>query len=610
MSTPRVGEALAKLAVFAADEFSVDEMLSRLGEVATAALGVDGVGVMGTNTGVGDRTRFVYASQTQLEPLEFLQEASQAGPCKQAAVTLQTVECSTPGLMAQWPGFAAAARKAGMRAVVATPLVSRGRCWGVLDLYWATETSLSEADMADVDLLAKVAVSYLVIADDRDQAGIAQQQLAARLLHDPLTGLANRELIHELTYHALVNAHRRGRSVALLFIDLDKFKTVNDTRGHRAGDTVLRTVAQRMRDAVRAGDTVSRLSGDEFLILCEDLPDPGADVDSALSALGERISTEIARPIAVDSGPALAVGASIGIASANGQPSVADLIHDADQAMYRAKQDGRHRVVVHHHVDQTGAGGEHRQAFERELFGALERGELRVHYQPIRDVTAQRVVAVEALLRWEHPGQGLLPASRFIEFAISNGTIVRIGQWMIGQALQAVRGWQDAVPDRAPSTVFVNFAPQQLTDPSLSAVVEEQLQAWHLTPPALGIEMTEKFFDDVRIQPQADHFRAQQHPLAIDDFGTGYSSLARLIEVPVTYLKLDRSLVSRLPDNPRARALLEAVMTIAGALNLGVIGEGVENAAQAEILATAGCTLQQGHHHGYPHPAHQLTGLF
>ena len=602
MGVPRVAEALARLAVFAVDDFSVDDMLHRLGEVAASALGVDGAGVMGTVRSDRTRSRFVHTSRLALEPLERLQEINQSGPCKQAILTLRPVACSTTAQLEPWPEFAAAAHDAGVRSVVAVPLISRGRCWGVLDLYWLSETVLDDHEMVEVKLLAAVAVSYLVIADDRHEADLARQQLAARLLHDTLTGLANRELIHELTYHALANANRRQRSVALLFIDLDKFKAVNDTRGHRAGDIVLRTVAQRMRTVVRGSDTVSRLSGDEFLILCEDLTD-GAE-KASLVKFGERIAAEIAKPITVDAGPPVIMTASIGIAVTSAQPSVADFIHDADQAMYEAKNRHRPRIIVHDHHHNPAPGSQ--RVLERQIFGALDRGEIHVFYQPIVS-PSNKIVAVEALLRWQHPTSGLLTAADFIDVAISTGTIVRIGYRMIGEVSRQLREWRDAFPDTAPTLVFLNLSPLELIDQGLSAAFQDALRDSDLPAAALGIEITENALADNRVIPSADYYRAKGHPLALDDFGTGYSSLARLIELPVTYLKLDRLLVARLPGDPQARALLEAVIVIADKMNLTVIGEGVENAEQAAHLTEAGCHLQQGFHHGRPQNAADLA---
>ena len=492
--------------------------------------------------------------------------------------------------------FAEAANAAGVQAMVAAPLVSRGRCWGVLDLYWCDVVDFDEAERGEVELLAKVAASYLVIADDRRVAGIAREQLAARLVHDPLTGLANRELIHELIYHALANVGRRRRSVALLFVDLDGFKAVNDTRGHRAGDIVLRTVAHRMRAAVRNSDTVSRLGGDEFLVLCEDLR--GDAVHDGLTDLGERILAEIGRPIAVDAAPPITISASIGIAITSTGGSVTNFIHDADQAMYRAKQRPGSSLAIHH------ADGSHRVR-EHEIFGALDRGELRVFYQPIVTATGS-VAAVEALLRWEHPALGLLEANAFIDFAISTGAITNIGHWVIGEALQQLRSWRNTDRDAAPGTVFVNLTPLELIDPQLITVIDSQVRDNDLPAMALGIEITEQAFADARALPSAAYFRSQGHPLALDDFGTGYSSLARLVQLPVTHLKLDRLLVAGLPADPQPRALLKAVLLIADSMGLQVIAEGVENAGQAAYLTDAGCHFQQGFHHGRPHPAHNL----
>ena len=301
-------------------------------------LGVDGAGVMAvvTERQGSEWIRFVHASGQRLAPLESLHEASQTGPCRDAVVSMAPVVCLMPARFDRWPVFAAAAVAAGVQGMVAAPLVARGRCWGVLNLYWFHQPTLDETDLPDIELLATVAASYLVIADDRREAGIARAQLSARLLHDGLTGLANRELIYELIHHALANVDRRRRPVALLFIDLDAFKAANDTRGHRAGDMVLQEVALRLKSAVRAGDTVSRLGGDEFLVLCDEVSDAAAA--DGLAQLCSRIEQVVSGPITVDAAPPITIGASIGVAVTTTAGSVADFVHAADQAMYRAKR--------------------------------------------------------------------------------------------------------------------------------------------------------------------------------------------------------------------------------------------------------------------------------
>ena len=464
----------------------------------------------------------------------------------------------------------------------------------MLDLYWFTPVQLRGSDQADIELLAKVAASYLVIADDRQQAGAAQAQLSARLLHDALTGLANRELIYELIHHALANLSRRRRSVALLFLDLDGFKAVNDTRGHRAGDMVLQEVASRMRAVVRGGDTVSRLGGDEFLVLCDVVSDAAAD--DGLGELCRRMLAEIGEPISVDAGPPVWIGASIGVAVTTTGRSVTDFVHDADQAMYRAKRQPDTSIAVHRTPPDHG-----RSVQDHEMIGALRRGQLRVFYQPIVNPAGQ-MMAVEALLRWEHPKLGLLPASDFIDLAISTGTIIKAGQWLIGQAARQMRAWRDAVGDAAPATVFVNLTPQELIDPHLDTVIDTQLRAHDLPVTALSLEITEQTVAAARAQPSAAYYHRRGHLVALDDFGTGYSSLARLVELPVTYLKLDRLLIAQLPGDHKAQALLRAVLHIAASMELQVIGEGVETAQQAAYLTAAGCHLQQGFHHGRPQP--------
>ncbi len=590
------------MAVFAVDDFTVDEMLHRLGEAATVSLRVDGVGVMGVAPGRAERTRFVHASGGWLEPLEALQELSQTGPCKQAAVTFEVVVCSTAAQLQRWPAFADAAAAAGVRAIVAAPLISRGRCWGVLDLYWSDEVVFDEADRSDIELLAKVAASYLVIADDRREASVARQQLSARLLHDPLTGLANRELIHELICHALADMGRRRRPVGLLFVDLDGFKAVNDTRGHRAGDTVLRTVAQRMRAVMRADDTVARLSGDEFLVLCQGFT--GADAQQELADLGQRLLAEIGRPITLDAAPPVTISASIGMAVATGPRSVASFIHDADQAMYQAKT--RPGPTIALPAPRSGEAHESDPVREEEIFGALTRGELRVFYQPIVSPLGT-IAAVEALLRWDHPLHGVLQASDFVQFAISTGTIIQTGQWLVGEVLAQLRRWQTAFGDAAPGWAFINLSPLELIDPQLPAIIAAHLSRNGLPPSALCLEITEEALTDTRAQPAATYFHGKDHPLALDDFGTGYSSLARLVELPVTYLKLDRSLVARLPAERTARALLNAVLLIAGNTGLQVIAEGVETIDQLATLHRLGCNTYQGYYFAKPMPADEVT---
>lgn len=349
---PALVIAVAELAHYAVGDFDVDDLLHELCAAAVNALRGPNPGVVvGVMALDGSRTRFVQASHPWVVPLEALQEAEQTGPCRVAADTGQPVLAQSPAqLAATGPLFAAAAAAAGVMAVLVLPLMSRGRCWGTLDLYWGTPHSPSDDEHAAAQLLADVAVSYLVMAADRAEMTAAKAQLAQQVLHDQLTGLPNRELIHELIHHALNTAERHRSCVAVLFVDVNKFKTVNDRYGHLAGDHVLQVIARRLRQTVRAGDSVGRLSGDEFLILCEDLPADLADAAININRLAGRVTAAITEPITVGD-HTLHVTASVGIGITGDRPSPRDLIHEADLAMYEAKN--RH-TTTHTPDDDNG----------------------------------------------------------------------------------------------------------------------------------------------------------------------------------------------------------------------------------------------------------------
>jgi diguanylate cyclase (GGDEF)-like protein len=596
MDWERLTRGIGELASLATREFEVDELLHRLCDIAARALDVDGAGVM---AGDARGTRFVHASTRQTVELERLQETLQDGPCRDALRTGQDVFIGDYTQM-RWPAFEALSRSAGLPAVLAIPLHSRGKDWGTLDLYWSSPRELSENGLAAARMLADVAVSYLVMAADRSEALAAREHLARRALHDELTGLPNRGLLQELLYHALAASQRRGGLVAVLFVDLDRFKAVNDTFGHRVGDAVLVAVADRLRTAVRGSDVVGRLSGDEFLVLCEHL-DPAREVDDYLLGLGERIRTALAAPIVVD-GRQCAISASIGIAVTSGHVSAADLMHAADAAMYAAKFQGRDRVVV----SMLDAAGIDRHMLERQLFGVVERGELELHYQPIVAPDG-RLQAAEALVRWRHPDLGLLPAADFVELAEATGAIVAMGHWVIGRAAADLADWRRRFANLAPRKIFVNLCPLELVSSDLPAVLDAALAGNGLQPSDLTIELLESTMSDGRLLPAIIGLGERGHPLAIDDFGTGYSSLHRLVELPVTYLKVDRSVISGLPDDQRSISLIRAVTTIADSLGLTVICEGVETRDQILPIEKSGVPLLQGYCFGHPMPAEQLT---
>jgi diguanylate cyclase (GGDEF)-like protein len=347
--------AVGELAELSTQEFDVDELLRRLCEVAVRSLPVDGVGVMKTDLDAAHR--FVHASDPPLTELEQLQETFQEGPSRDAVDTAQVITAASVADM-RWPQFATVAEKIGIHAVLVVPMTSRGRTFGTLDLYWRTEHHASDDDLAAAQLLANVAVSYLSLAAERAQSRAAQEQLAHQLLHDQLTGLPNRSLMEELIAHALAASDRTGAPVAVLFIDVDHFKRINDTYGHHAGDEVLQAIAHRMQAAVRGGDTVGRISGDEFIVLCEGIntphrpgaANPPATTLAMLTAVGHRIRQRIAQPMPLrHTNFPITVTASVGIAVTTQRPTVTELIHTADQAMYRAKSSGGSDVVTLRH---------------------------------------------------------------------------------------------------------------------------------------------------------------------------------------------------------------------------------------------------------------------
>jgi diguanylate cyclase (GGDEF)-like protein len=424
-------------------------------------------------------------------------------------------------------------------------------------------------------------------------------------MHDELTGLPNRALLFDRLAHALTAAARRDRSVAVFFVDLDRFKQINDTFGHAAGDAVLRAVSTRMASTLRDADTLARLAGDEFVLICEDLPQrTQGELDEQVQRVVDRLRRVIAQPIAV-AGVEVVITASIGIAMSERGSDADDLLGEADSAMYAAKQHRDRDVVVRDRFSRLD-----RQTFrhlDRDLNHAVDRGELRLHYQPIVSSEDRHVRAVEALLRWEHPRHGLLPAGAFIGMAESTGLIGSIGRWVVDRACAQLVEWQRQLDRDAPETCYVNLSARELSEPAFEDAIRDALDRHHLEPRHIGIEVVESAFADPVLAPILDSYRERGHPLSVDDFGTGYSSLSRLVELPIDLAKIDYAFISDVPQNPRHRALIDAVVVVARHLDLRVVGEGIEAEHQASYLEEVGCDLLQGFHIGTPRPGDQLT---
>jgi diguanylate cyclase (GGDEF)-like protein/PAS domain S-box-containing protein len=439
---------------------------------------------------------------------------------------------------------------------------------------------------------------------DITERKLFQRQLEHQSLHDPLTGLPNRALLLDRLRHALLRARREETRTALLFVDLDRFKAVNDSLGHEAGDRLLLGVADRIPGVLRPGDTLARLGGDEFVILCEGL----VDGDNA-AIVAERVIDALSTPFRI-AGSEVYVSASIGVAVAAGDAMEADeLLGDADLAMYRAKERGK---GVHEVFDESMRSALiDRLATEKALRRGIADGELVAHYQPVVDLNTGSVVGLEALVRWRHPERGILPPIEFVGLAEETGLIGRIGEWMLRQACWQARRWRDLHRQEPPLWVAVNLSVKELEQPHLVDDLVQLLAVNALAPEAIAIELTESVvMDDARaVLRRLWELKQLGVRLVIDDFGTGYSSLDRLRRMPFETLKVDRSFIADMDVAPGGTSLVAAIIAMAHSLGLGVVAEGVETLEQLAQLRRLGCDQFQGYLVGWPAPATEAEEL-
>ncbi|MFI1996461.1 putative bifunctional diguanylate cyclase/phosphodiesterase [Actinoplanes sp. NPDC020271] len=440
---------------------------------------------------------------------------------------------------------------------------------------------------------------------------VATGRLARLASRDTLTNLPNRAAVLDRLEQALLRVRHRSDLMAVLFIDLDRFKLVNDSLGHDAGDAVLRAVAERLIRGLRATDTVARLAGDEFVVISEEVPEVGAAVAAA-----ERVVAGISEPIRVEIKGGhrdITIGASIGIAFvAAGNPVTADeLLRDADVAMYQAKQRGRGRVEIFD--ERLSSALERRVRTEQDLRRAIHDDELVVFYQPIVEAGSGRTAGFEALVRWQHPTRGLVSPDEFIPVAEESGLIVALGASVLAQACRQLAEWQAGRADGELLRMSVNVSALQFEHPTFVETVAGVLNSTGIDPAALWLEITESALaaDIAQVTKAFEALRDLGVRLALDDFGTGYSSLAHLRRFPVQALKIDRSFVDGLGRDPEATSIVQMIIGVAQTLGLLVIAEGVENAGQAEELERLGCRLFQGYYFGRPAPAdmHRLTAI-
>jgi len=420
--------------------------------------------------------------------------------------------------------------------------------------------------------------------------------------HDALTGLPNRALLMDRLAQALAHGQRQQQQVAVVFIDLDRFKLVNDSLGHLAGDELLKEVARRLRGVLREDDTVARVGGDEFQVVLNDVTDSR---DAALVA--EKLMHVLGRPMLVD-GQELHVTASLGLALYPRDGATADLLLKyADTALYEAKGEGRN--AYRFFSPEMNAQAHGRLRMENDLRRAIERGELELHYQPQLDLATGEVPAVEALLRWRHPEKGLVPPNAFIPLAEETGLVLGLGEWVLGEACRQLARWR--AQGLGSLRVAVNISARQLQRPGLDAVVRHALAESGLAPCSLELEITES---SVMLDPQ--HARSVLQSLrdlgvllSIDDFGTGYSSLAYLKRLPLDRLKIDRSFIHGIPADGDDAAIVETIIVMTHKLGLRVIAEGVETLEQRLQLLRQGCDEVQGFLLAAPVPAAQIPGV-
>ncbi|MGK6323361.1 putative bifunctional diguanylate cyclase/phosphodiesterase [Sphingomonas sp. DT-51] len=449
--------------------------------------------------------------------------------------------------------------------------------------------------MMEITLQTYEAILRAVVVS-HEKAALAEHN-ATMARRDDLTGLANRTAFRE-QFEAQLRALGGGRSLALLWLDLDRFKEVNDTYGHLAGNALLATVADRLRRAFGGSCVVARLGGDEFAITCAI-----EHADEAV-ALGQRLLTVIGEPAQCD-GHRLRSGGSVGVAIAPRDGTDADtLLKSADLALYRAKESGRGQLSVYEPaMDEKIA---RRRQLAAELHGALERGEFHMVYQPIFDLAGERVSSCEALLRWTNRHHGVVSPAEFIPLAEDNGLIVTIGDWVLHQACQAALAWPAEV------SVAVNLSPIQLRAVDLPALVSGALQASGLPPRRLSLEVTESvLLDDVEASLAA--LRALNRlavQTTLDDFGTGYSALSYLARFPFQTLKIDRSFIADLDHSPASIAIVQTVVDLAAQLGMRTVAEGVETAAQLDQLRRTRCDAVQGYLLARPMPADMVAAMF
>jgi diguanylate cyclase (GGDEF)-like protein len=492
----------------------------------------------------------------------------------------------------------------GVTHAIVAPLPGEERVIGAIMLAnrFGVVRSFGHDDLRLLDTLAgnaSVALQYDRLEQAVTQLSVLQAQLHHQAYHDPLTNLANRSLFTDKVKAAI--GDRRGE-LAVLFIDLDDFKTINDSLGHSAGDELLVSVASRLRACLRPEDLVARLGGDEFAVMVED----SHDAEAAAVKVARRIMEAFVLPVGVGA-ESVSVWLSVGIAARHGgSGSAEELIRDADVAMYKAKTSGKGHFELFH--PSMGEAVLERHGLKEELRLAIERQQLTLYFQPIVDLATGALVAEEALVRWEHPRRGLVGPSEFVPFAEETGLILSLGQYVLEEACQQARRWQahgDTEPCEGPEVaVHVNLSAVELRDPDLVDRVRSTLSHAGVNARSLVFEITETVLleDSERAKAAIGELRALGVRFALDDFGTGYSSLSYLHTLPFDILKIAKSFVDGLARRGPEASFVRMIIELARTLGVAVVAEGIETQEQADALIALECDYGQGFHLGRPEP--------
>ncbi len=597
----KLAAVLSEFARTLGTDFPIQGILDHLVQRIIEVLPVTSAGV--TLIAPGAKPRYLAASDEAAMRYEGLQSELFQGPCLAAFESGDAVLVPDLCHDSRFPLFSPPAIAGGLRAVFTFPLRQDDIRLGALDLYRETPGPLDVDDLAAAQTLADVASAYLTSVQGRADAHAMADHYRQSASHDFLTGLPNRLLLTQRLEHASQRGQRSHSDAAVLFADLDRFKLVNDTYGHQVGDGLLVAVAERLSSLLRPGDTLARVAGDEFVILCEDLHDA-----NYVEVLAGRIDQAFSTPFDA-AGVRVSITASVGIAFAGrGEQLTDELVGKADTAMYQAKRKGgaRHQIIDLREVSRATEWRD----LERDLLAAVANDELELHYQPLLSSADGRVTGTEALIRWTHPRHGAVPPQKLVSIAEQSGLMNDIGAWVLERACRDQQDWQTQFPGQR-LDMAVNISATQLMTPRFLETVKSIVHRTGADPEGVILEVTEDIFieDSERAGKVLADSRRMGLTVALDDFGTGYSSLNYMRRFPVDVIKIDQAFLVDLFEDPVGPVFLAAVTNLAHALGLRVTAEGVETKRQADEVAGIGCEFSQGFYFARPMPASEMTEL-